>query len=178
MSLRVAVIASLAALSLQPVSAAEVTLSASSGFDLDTGYSEALGYWHGVAYDLVFSCGPQGHEYLRALGNASWAASPNNDFSAGPEVLRAATYAAPRNTSSGYPDLFHTRRDFVPTVGTVYFVRTTEGNLAKMRIAGYQAVDSNPYVCRHLRIEYVLYPPMSGLVGDEGHQPRRAGILR
>jgi hypothetical protein len=160
MSLRNSWFALLLALPLQSVPAQQGTISPSSGFDLDGGYSEAVvGYKAGTTYDLVFGCGLNGEEFLRALTGTSWVRSPNDDFTVGPEILRQAQYAAPTDAASGYPDLFRvaSRASANEKVGTVYFVRTSDHNLAKVRIAGYQAVDPNPMVCRQLRIEYVLY---------------------
>ena len=137
-------------------SAHEVTLSPTIGIDLETGYTQAATISSGIAYDLVFSCGPDGTEFLRALGSTAWTPSPNTDFSVGYEVLKGASYASPAH-ASGYPDIFHTWKNLVPAVGTIYLIRTTEGNLAKVRIAGYHSVSPNPYVCRSLSLEYVLY---------------------
>lgn len=141
--------------------ATEVTLSPSAPFDLDTG-AQFSTQAPNLKYDLVFGCG-SGNEYLRALNGATWASSMTNNFALGLDTMKQATYAAPRNDFSGYPDLFHNARaQSAEQTGKVYYIQTPEGNLAKIRILRFKAMDPNPQVCRTLILEYELYPAQDG----------------
>jgi hypothetical protein len=128
-------------------------------FDLDTG-SQFSTNATGVNYDLLFGCSANGNEFLRVLNGASWANSLTNNFALGLDVMRQATYSAPINQFSGYPDLFYGYgRSIEDQIGKVYYVRTAEGSLAKIRISAFRTVDANPRVCRNLEIEYELFVP-------------------
>ena len=127
----------------------EVILLPCSGFDLDTDYSEHLGQKEGAKSDLVF-CQGGGNEYLRAENGTRWAIPITNNYALGLDWIQKAEYNAPINQFSGYPDIFFEARGYGPDIGTVYYLRTSEGNYAIIRINNYITTDPNPQVCRQL----------------------------
>jgi len=111
--------------------------------------------------DLLFSkgAGVYAHEFLRAINNAGWSDVGVVNFEdISYREIRDARYASPRNNKSGYPDLFYAYGSGVPRQGYVYFIKTNEGNIAKIQIQDYKSVHNNPAVLRNIIIKYEVFP--------------------
>lgn len=111
--------------------------------------------------DLLFSKGGgiYGHEYLRAMNNGAWLDRGIVNFeNIKYKEIRDARYASPKNNKSGYPDLFYAYGSGVPRAEYVYFIKTNEGNIAKIQILGYKSFNNNPAVVRNIEIKYEVFP--------------------
>lgn len=111
--------------------------------------------------DLLFSKGGgvYGHEYLRALNKAAWSDIGVVNFEdIKYREIRDARYSSPKNNKSGYPDLFYAYGSGVPRVGYVFFIKTIEGNVAKIRIQDYKSFNNNPAVVRNIVFKYEVFP--------------------
>ena len=109
--------------------------------------------WH----DLDF-CAANENEYLRAMQGVSWAESPTSNFALGPNYMMKAQYTSRKHPLSGYPDLFHHWAGSSDSViGKVYWIKTAEGNLVKMRIKNFVPYQKQRGIVRDMIIEYVIY---------------------
>lgn len=141
-------------------SSQEKTLRGADRFDLETGLRDSAPASN-KRWDLIFGCGPYGYEYLRALNDASWYEFGDADIE---EIsyrdLRDADYSVTINSKTGYEDIFYAHRGNVPTDGYVYFVKTSDNNVAKLQIIDYTLYnnDPNPMICRDMNIQYEVFP--------------------
>lgn len=111
--------------------------------------------------DLLFSKGGgiYGNEYLRAINKATWSDIGVVNFKdIKYKEIRDARYSSPKNNKSGYPDLFYAYGSGVPRVGYIYFIKTNEGNVAKIQIQNYKSFNNNPAVVRNIEIKYEVFP--------------------
>lgn len=134
------------------------TIRSIDRFDLESGHVSGVPT-SDRQWDLLFGCGPQGEEYLRALDGVSWHEVGVADFG---EIkyrdIRDADYIVRENLQTGYNDIFFMHRSNVPTNGFTYFIKTPEGNVAKFQIVDYNFLESNPMACRDMNIRYEVFP--------------------
>jgi hypothetical protein len=150
------------AFSPAPITSNETTLRGLDRIDLETGLVSAAPAAD-RPWDLLFGCWPESRESLRALDGVSWFEKGVANFDAIPyRDLRDANYAAPTNPETGYPDLYFAHMSNVPGKGYTFYIKTPEGNVAKLQITGYELVDNNPAVCRNMSIRYEVFPVVSG----------------
>ncbi len=162
LSLPACVLTALLCLNQSPARASEiraVTLAPWALFDLETGQTLDAEPDNRAGTDLMWGCGPQEIETLRALSGVAWTLAPDADFAADRQTVRNAPYKTPLHPSSNYPDIFRLPASLTKSqTGRVYFLRTAEGNFAKLRIVGFDPQRKEPAVCRALRIQYQLLP--------------------
>ena len=139
----------------------EVTLRGLDRIDFESGLVSANPQTD-RQWDLLFGCWPEGYESLRALEGVSWSelGVANLDAIKYREI-RDAKYKAQKSPATGYNDLYYAHKSNVPGKGYIFFVKTPEGNIAKLQITGYDIVDNNPLVCRNMRMKYELFPVKS-----------------
>lgn len=136
----------------------EVVLIGSESIDLESGLHNASPL-PDRQWDLQFGCWPDSMESLRALEGVSWSELGLNDFDAITyREIRDANYLRQNNSTTGYYDLYYLHKGNVPGEGYVFFIKTPEGNVAKLQILGYETVDPNPLVCRNMKIRYEVFP--------------------
>ena len=108
--------------------------------------------------DIIFKCWPQGNESLRASKGVSWSDQGVKKFeNISYRKIRDAKFVSPKHNKTKKFDLFYAHKSNVPRKGHVFFIKTVEGNIAKIQIVKYIA-DSNPQVCRSMRIKYEVFP--------------------
>ena len=113
-------------------------------------------------WDLLFGCWPESYESLRALDGVSCFEKGVADFQAiRYREIRDAGYTVRRNATTGYNDLYYAHVSNVPGEGYIFYIRTPEGNVAKLQIIGYELVGNNPLVCRNMKIRYDVFPVVS-----------------
>jgi hypothetical protein len=113
-------------------------------------------------WDLLFGCWPESYESLRALDGVTWFEKGVADFQAIMyREIRDAGYEVRRNATTGYNDLYYAHMSNVPGEDYIFYIRTPEGNVAKLQIIGYELVDNNPLVCRNMKIRYDVFPVVS-----------------
>ena len=135
-------------------------------FDLESGHVTGVPERQ---WDLLFGCWPQGRESLRASVGVSWSDRGVANFEkVRYREIRDARFVAPKHQRTGYLDLYYAHRSNTPRDGYIFFIKTTEGNVAKIQITGYRVVDPNPKVCRNVKLQYEVFP----VVGDPP-KPRR-----
>ena len=72
--------------------------------------------------------------------------------------MKQASFSAPINPASGYPDLLYFSSNLSQQQrGTVFYVKTSEGNLARLRIEGFDPPVKQPAICRNLKIKYEVF---------------------
>lgn len=111
------------------------------------------------SWDLRFICGPNGMEGLRAMNGCQWkeiGVQEFNDISY--KTILESDFSTRRNSASGNTDLFYLHKSNVPGPKYTYFIKTADGNIGKVQIQAYQAVDPNPMVCRNIKLQYELFP--------------------
>ena len=139
--------------------AQQVTLIGCAKFDFETGtdFEHRPNVNHPIWYDLEFCAGNE-NEYLRAMQGVSWAESPTSNFALGPNYMMEAQYASRKHPLSGYPELFyHWAGSSDSFIGKVYWIKTAEGNLVKMRIKNFVPYQKQRGIIRDMIIEYVIY---------------------
>ena len=135
----------------------EGTLYPGSDFDLETGHSTQKGQNPAAKHDLTWGCGPNEVEFLRALTGVTWAVPAKKSFDVGLSTMKQASFYAPID-GTGYPNLFRVPANAMQQlVGTVYYVATAEGNLARLRIVGCDPPVKKPMICRNVKIEYEVF---------------------
>lgn len=139
--------------------AREASLVGCARFDFETGTDDrqppnvSFQIW----YDVVFCSGSE-REYLRALPGVSWVESSTRNFAADRSQMAQAPYARRVHKASGYPDLFFVPAAASPSlIGKVYWIRTAEGNLVKLRIKSFVPLRKERGVARDMAIEYVIF---------------------
>ncbi len=137
----------------------EVRLVACGKFDFETGTDDqrppnvSFDIW----YDVVF-CGGNENEYLRALPKVFWADPPTQNFALGPSFMSEAQYTNRKHPISEYPDLFFNPASSSNSLlGKVYWIKTAEGNLVKLRIKTFLPFQKQRGIARDMVIEYVIY---------------------
>ncbi|MFS4493728.1 hypothetical protein [Maribacter sp. 2308TA10-17] len=144
----------------EPISAGNVTLY-TNGLDLDTGQRHSN--FNKTNIDLMFSGGDVGfNSYLRALNKMSWLNKGLVDQSnITYQELKNARYARKKHAKSNYYDLFHEHPSNSPLPGYVYFLKTSKGNFAILKISSY-TVKSIPgpghHFFRKLNLHYTTFP--------------------
>lgn len=130
-------------------------------FDLDTGTVTQTPGGEDLKWDLVWECPLQGFAALTALNNASWFSAGVIDFERIKYAhLVEANYRSPINPQTGQPNLFYEFGSNVPRPGFVYYLKTSDGNFAKVQIVDYHydpGVTPDPAVCRNIRIRYETF---------------------
>lgn len=139
--------------------AREAKLAGCARFDFETGTDDQrprnVGF--DIWYDIVF-CAGQENEYLRALPKVSWAEPPTRNFALDRSHMVQAEFAARKDAISGYPDLFFNAASGSDALlGKVYWIKTAEGNLVKLRIKSFVPPQKRRGVVRDMVIEYVIY---------------------
>ncbi len=113
-------------------------------------------------WDLLFVCGPNRFEGLRALGDSYWHEKGVADFQqTGYRELRDANYNKVKNPNTGNFDFYYAHMSNVPSINHIFFIKTTEGNIVKLQILDYELYDNNPDVCRNMKIKYEVFPRVS-----------------
>lgn len=144
----------------EPISTGNVTLYA-NGLDLDTGQRHSN--YKMANMDLTFSGGDVGfNSYLRALNNLSWRSMGLIDLSKITyQELKNAGYTRKKHAKSNYYDLFHEHPSNSPVTGHVYFLKTSKGNFAILKILNYPT-ESIPgpghHFFRKLNLHYTTFP--------------------
>ena len=129
---------------------------ASAPYDLEKG-SMITGFSNKTS-DFSFGCWPQGNESLRAFKGVSWSNQGVMNFeNIKYRKIRDATFSSPNHQKSGNLDLFFAHKSSVPRKGHVFFIKTVEGNIAKVQIIDYIS-GGNPQVCRSIKIKYEVFP--------------------
>ena len=103
-------------------------------------------------------CGGNENEYLRALPRVSWADPPTSNFALGQSYMAEAQYTSRKHPVSEYPDLFFNAASASNSLlGKVYWIKTAEGNLVKLRIKNFVPFQKQRGIARDMVIEYVIY---------------------
>lgn len=139
----------------------EITLLPLEWFDLDTGTPTQTPNQENLLWDLVWGCPPQGFASLTALNGTSWFSAGITNFERIKYAhLAHANYSSPINPQTQQPNLFYRFGSNVPRAGFVYFVKTSDGNFAKIQIIDYPydaGVTPAPNICRNIRIRYETF---------------------
>ncbi|MEH6537757.1 MAG: hypothetical protein V7719_15255 [Psychroserpens sp.] len=133
-----------------------VTLLGSAPFDLESGHT-TTGFSNKTT-DIFFGCWPQGNESLRASKGVSWSDQGVINFeNIKYRKIRDAKFVSKKHKKSKNFDLYYDHKSNVPRKGHVFFIKTVEGNVAKIQIIDYIS-DANPQVCRSMKLKYEVFP--------------------
>ncbi|MDH3691237.1 MAG: hypothetical protein OEU36_17475 [Gammaproteobacteria bacterium] len=135
-----------------------VELSGLDRLDLETGRATGVPK-SGLKWDLLFVCGPQGNEAIRAASGVQWHHLGKVSFS---DVtyrdIRDAEFQSNRNPETGYNDMFYAHRGNVPGEGYAFAIKTSDNNVAKVQIMEYRSLQGNPQACRYVTLRYEVFP--------------------
>jgi len=137
----------------------EATLVACARFDFETGTDDQHppNVSYEIWYDVVF-CGGGENEYLRALPRVSWVDMPMRNFALDKNYMAKAQYTSRTNPLTGYPDLFFNAASASNSrLGEVYWIKTAEGKLVKLRIKNFVPFQKQRGIARNMVIEYVIF---------------------
>ena len=133
-----------------------VTLLANAPFDLESGHT-TTGFSNKTT-DILFGCWAQGNESLRASKGVLWSDQGVMNFeNIKYRKIRDAKFVATKHQKSRRFDLFFAHKSNVPRKGHIFFIKTVEGNVAKIQIVDYKS-DDNPQVCRSMKLKYIVFP--------------------
>lgn len=133
-----------------------VNLLASAPFDLETGHRTTGSSNHTT--DIFFGCWAQGYESLRASKGVSWSDQGVINFeNIKYRKIRDAKYGSLKHQKTRYLDLYYAHKSNVPRKGHVFFIKTVEGNVAKIQIVNYKS-GANPHICRSIKLKYEVFP--------------------
>ncbi|MFD2917912.1 HmuY family protein [Psychroserpens luteus] len=125
-------------------------------FDLDKG-SMTNGAENQYS-DLVFGCWPQGKEFLRAPKGVTWSDQGVMNFeNIKYRKIRDAKFGSSKYLKFDHYFLFIDDKSNVPRKNHVYFVKTNDGNIAKIQIVDYIS-GGDPRRCRKIKIKYEVFP--------------------
>ena len=130
-------------------------ISANAPFDLEKGHF-ITGFSNHTT-DITFGCWPRSNESLRASKGVSWSDQGVMNFeNIKYRKIRDAKFISPKHQKSGRFDLYYTHKSSVPRKGHVFFIKTVEGNVAKIQIVDYIS-NPNPKVCREIKLKYEVF---------------------
>lgn len=110
------------------------------------------------ASDIVFRCWPQSNESLKVIKGVLWSDPGVMDF----DKIKYKTIRDAKFVSAKHPEnrpnvLFSGHRINSLSIGHVFFIKTIDGNVAKIQIIGY-LTHANPRACREIKIKYEVFP--------------------
>lgn len=112
--------------------------------------------------DLYFGKSPDRNDYLLAFRGVTWSNQGVVNFNKIKyKEIRDARYSSTRNPITNKTTLFYGYGNSLPRTGTVFFIKTNSGNVAKLKIIKYQSVSNNTLVARNLIFEYEVFPVVS-----------------